>query len=106
MKCSNECKQAVLAKRCPAHKRLIREGVAEEGVSEAPSVRIVVASFRIVSKRGRTGADSEVFQRTQAMSTGQTLPTAQPLDPCEVAAEEGISEATLYNWRKQGRARG
>lgn len=24
----------------------------------------------------------------------------------EVAAEEGISEATLYNWRKQARARG
>ena len=40
-----------------------------------PSVRIPVASSKIVFKRGRTGADSEIFRRTQTSSTGQTLPT-------------------------------
>src|SRR5699024_4249365 len=36
----------------------------------APSVRIVVASSKMVSKRGRTGADSEVFRRTQTGRAG------------------------------------
>ncbi|WP_263405575.1 reverse transcriptase domain-containing protein [Wenzhouxiangella sp. AB-CW3] len=43
--------------------------------SLAPSVRIVVVSSKIVSKRGRTGADSEVFRRTQKISAGQIVPT-------------------------------
>ena len=40
----------------------------------APSVRIDVVSSKIVSKRGRTGADSEVFRRTQKISAGQVEP--------------------------------
>src|SRR5699024_1538056 len=47
----------------------------------APSVRIVVASSKMVSKRGRTGADSEIFRRTQTGCAGQALPTAQPISP-------------------------
>ncbi|QOC23506.1 hypothetical protein IC757_05025 [Wenzhouxiangella sp. AB-CW3] len=45
------------------------------GGRKAPSVRIVVVSSKIVSKRGRTGADSEVFRRTQKISAGQIVPT-------------------------------
>ncbi|QOC21812.1 transposase [Wenzhouxiangella sp. AB-CW3] len=44
-------------------------------IGSAPSVRIVVVSSKIVSKRGRTGADSEVFRRTQKISAGQIVPT-------------------------------
>jgi hypothetical protein len=36
---------------------------------------------KIVSKRGRTGADSEIFRSTQESGTGQTLSTAQPISP-------------------------
>ena len=49
-------------------------GAAGCVVLGAPSVRIYVVSSKIVSKRGRTGADSEVFRRTQKISAGQIEP--------------------------------
>lgn len=42
----------------------------------APSVRIVVVPFQKLSSRGRIGATSEVFGRTEAVCLGEAVATA------------------------------